>query len=236
MSFDLATGQARQKFLRQQFCALERMPRCTLRRHGFTLTIKCPKPTNHLQFLLHYYYVLDQYIGKMFPNQFQRSQVYETLKNAAAHGGDAILAIRKYQAIRMGYPMMLHEVIVWDNGPGISDIKKALRPGYTSQQGHDYNDFFGQGKGIDLIIGEDPTCFAADEIMIECGRRQVFRRHKTDAYHSCTQTNYIQGCRVTLRFWHHFNKSYTQTGLPVDQHRLHPHQVQETMVGYPIFD
>lgn len=134
-----------------------------------------------------------------------RGQIYEYLKNSCAHGGDALVAARKYHAFRGGRIRKILEVIVWDNGPGIQNLKQALEQGYSSDP-HPYREESGLGLGLDYIVSwghyeASQIEFAADELIIETGRQKAYRKFNSDPHHFIPSGIKIPGTKITARFW-----------------------------------
>jgi hypothetical protein len=168
---------------------------------GTLLLTTFRQPANYEEFFPRFYAELINKLPRFKSETFHLQQVYETIKNAAAHGGDCLIAARRYQAVRHGQQRKIIEVIVWDNGPGLKRPENALINGYTSNPDRPFDDFAGQGKGIDLIVGYEPTRYAADELIIDTGRTRIARKHSSGQYHFSENRNYIRGTKVTLRFW-----------------------------------
>ena len=162
---------------------------------SYPLFIFLRKPADDLDFLLRFYAEVEPKISP-YLKDFAYSQLFETIKNAAAHGGDALLMMRRRKILGNGYQI---EVVVWDNGPGIGDIKKALTPGHSSRPDR-FSDFCGMGKGMDLMICEDPPTYTASTIMIESGLDKAFRNHPSGPYHFEKVQRAVPGTKVTLRF------------------------------------
>jgi hypothetical protein len=164
------------------------------------------KPVNYKEFVWAFdkeWLNLSPSIGKedIKKHSFWGSQIYETLKNAAHYGGDALIVARRYQDLKQNILREILEVIIWDNGPGIHDIQQALGQGYTSCRGDQPEDYGGAGKGIDILVMNEPDSYAANEIIIESGSKRVSRGYQSDRYHFENISESIPGTKVTLRFW-----------------------------------
>jgi anti-sigma regulatory factor (Ser/Thr protein kinase) len=136
---------------------------------------------------------------------FAADQIYDYLKNAQAHGGDALVVARRYASYREGKMRRTLEIIIWDNGPGIKDLKLALKQKYSSTP-NPYGFLAGLGLGLDRIIAwghyKAPQIqFAADELTIETGYRKVIRKTDTDEYSFTPSGKKIPGTKITARFW-----------------------------------
>lgn len=142
---------------------------------------------------------LDPFLGGP-PHCGPFRQIYETLKNAAAHGGDALIAVRRIQVLWIGGKGIGLEITVWDNGPGIGDVKAALLRGFTTRP-DPLSDFYGQGKGLDMLYCREPFRYAADELMIESGNGKASRRSPFGPYRFERLQKFVPGTRVTIRFW-----------------------------------
>ncbi len=133
---------------------------------------------------------------------FQRSQVFDAIKNVVAHGGEALIVAHRYMALKQDKLKYVVEVIVWDNGDGIADISQALEPGFTSCKHLPISDMCGQGLGLDRITDHVPVIsYIADEIIIESGSQLAYRTHKRDSHRFKNIRRPVPGTRVTLRFW-----------------------------------
>jgi hypothetical protein len=134
-------------------------------------------------------------------------QIEETLINALYWGGTAVLVMaRLFSGPDISPPRRtwfisdvqmsrrsgkIYEVTVWDNGPGINDLRWALQPKVSSRAASP-NVLAGRGLGIDAQI--------ADELIIKTGR-QIASRLCGSTYHLFKKGNNVPGTRVTLRFW-----------------------------------
>jgi hypothetical protein len=160
------------------------------------------KPNDYGEFISNYYEKFSPSLSSLVTNcHLQLHQVFEIIKNAAAHGGDALVVARRYRAYRQGSLRTILEFIIWDNGPGIQDIRQAVIPGFTTCPGRPYDDLRGQGKGLDGLIAYRPTKYIAHEIIIESGSQKVYRRHQTDSHQIGRARPPVPGTKVTLRFW-----------------------------------
>jgi hypothetical protein len=158
------------------------------------------KPKDNLEFLLKFYDEWADRLASLIKDKSQYAQVFETLKNAAAHGGDALIVIKRYRSVKTGLPRTITEATVWDNGPGLKDIERCLQQGYSSNP-DEFNAFAGLGRGMDMVIGLTPVTFAAHELIVQSGQERVWRKHPTDSYHLEFAPKTTPGTKVTLRFW-----------------------------------
>ncbi len=148
--------------------------------------------------------VLKPFTSKL-AHSFGDKQIFEYLKNSTAHGGDALLTARTFNAFINGRIRKILEVIVWDNGPGIKDLAQVLEQGYSSKK-HIFSSLFGAGKGLDLIYryedieGKTPR-YCADELIIETGHQKAARRFDTDKYRFIPSGIKVPGTKITARFW-----------------------------------
>jgi|GEM_PF-4786646 len=138
-------------------------------------------------------------------NSFIRGQIYDYLKNSCAHGGDALVAVRKYHAYKGGRIRKILEVIVWDNGPGIENLAQALKNGYSSKK-DPFNSLAGMGLGIDRVIGYVESgnitpYYIADELKIETGYQTAHRKFNSDRHHLVPSGIKVPGTKTTARFW-----------------------------------
>jgi anti-sigma regulatory factor (Ser/Thr protein kinase) len=141
-------------------------------------------------------------------HSFIRKQIFEHLKNSCAHGGDALVAARRYKAFKHGRIRNILEVIVWDKGDGIPDLKTALQPGRKSRS-HPFTSLHGAGKGLDFIVSYEDAektipRFAADELIIETDFQKVERKSITgskDPYRFLPTGKKVSGTKITVRFW-----------------------------------
>ena len=135
----------------------------------------------------------------------KQHQIIEYLKNSRAYGGNALVVIRRYNAYKKGRIRQILEVIVWDNGPGIKDLKQALEQEYSSRK-HIFSNLFGAGKGLDFIYRwEDAEKtvprYAANELVIETDYQKVQRKTSTSIYNFSPSGTNIPGTKVTAHFW-----------------------------------
>lgn len=116
-------------------------------------------------------------------HQLVRSQIYDGLKNASCHGGDASVFFRETNNFLV--------VTIHDCGPGISDIRDALNtPEYDS-----YSGYCGRGRGLDDQI--------ADVVIIVSRGKRVVRRKQNGDYsfeRIPVSLRGIQGTKVTYIF------------------------------------
>jgi hypothetical protein len=134
-----------------------------------------------------------------------RGQIYDYLKNSCAHGGDALVVIKRYHAYKGGRIREIIEVIVWDNGPGIKNLDRAIKSGYSSKP-NPFGEIAGRGLGFDHIMGwvdKENTIpyYAADELIIETGRQKVYRKFNSDPHHFIPSGIKVPGTKITARFW-----------------------------------
>ncbi|HTY14013.1 MAG TPA: hypothetical protein VMD02_07515 [Candidatus Omnitrophota bacterium] len=169
-----------------------------LKESVFPVYMMLKRPADHMEFLTGFYANVAPRLSK-FTIDFSYIQAFEAIKNAASHGGDALLAINRHGSLLLNASRPRTEVIVWDNGPGIKDIMKALAPGFSTDPDQ-FSDFSGMGKGMDLIIGEKPTRYAAQQMIIESGFNKVSRMGTSAPYREERLLKPVPGTRVTMRF------------------------------------
>lgn len=138
-------------------------------------------------------------------DSFKRKAIFEHLKNASAHGGEALVVARRYKDYKKGEPREILEVIIWDNGPGIDNLKLMVQEGESSRPNY-FGSMSGVGKGLDYIVGyEDAECtiprYVADEIIIETRDQKAERKHNIDPHNFSQLTRRIPGTKITVRFW-----------------------------------